>query len=477
MSFSIPLDSSGEFLLTEDAFGVHEGPVSYSVDASTSQQTTTAYTEFHTLSVISPHIVMILRDNSLPEPLADKDNKVRDSKRELLAAVAQMHNNPDHATSMLQDLPVAKARNSYTVIKNGRLVLAAGVDSVPRGTDTFTFPFFRLESRHVQTINTIMLDQAHNIFTIVYKSDAALCKALEFYLSYPTCSNGNYSTKTISERSDDPTLLLLRKLEHVAHILGSEVEAKYHVEPLTDVDATYDNTVAEVLRTAKPPNGLSPSNPLAIPVTVLVEVLEACGLNIRAAYAIDVIFESDDRPSHPELTHQAVQRVDREILTEHTGNIRDVDLRLWNLGWHALVKRALQGADVDLGRDVEEMRRTISKLDLGLKLSALVRGDLVQPGKTNLGQAQLSLTRDCATRFPLLLSKIMTLMRLTNATSTPFRSTARVLSPNANTSDRLRTWTERLVRSPCPQCKTKRVPATRLPIVHSHKASLRIFSC
>ncbi|KNG48401.1 hypothetical protein DDE82_002151 [Stemphylium lycopersici] len=152
-----PSDPSDEFLLTGNAFGIHEGPVDYSTNCST-------------------------------------------------GAMMQAHNDPAHAVSLLRDLPVMKARNSYTVVKNKRIFLADNADGEPRKENNFTFTFFRLESRHVQTMNLVMLDQAHNSSHIVFKSEAGLRRALEFYLGYPTQANGLYSIKTISERPDLSTI-------------------------------------------------------------------------------------------------------------------------------------------------------------------------------------------------------------------------------------------------------------------------------
>lgn len=190
VAFVTPSDPSEEFILTDNAFGIHEGPVSFSVKKFTGEQTMTAYTEFHLLNVITPRLAMVLRQNCMPEPLEDTDHEIRKQKLEMIAEQARTHNDPKNATSMLQDLPLAKARNSYTVLQNGKLVLAEGADGKFRASDTFHFLFFQLESKHIQTINTVMLDQAHTITKLVFKSESALRKALEFYLASPVLAKG-----------------------------------------------------------------------------------------------------------------------------------------------------------------------------------------------------------------------------------------------------------------------------------------------
>ena len=363
LAFVTPSDLSEEFILTENSFGIHEGPVSCSVDRLTGKQKTTAYTEFHVLSVISPHLAMVLRHNLLPEPLEDKDIKVRDGKKEQLAMNAQFHYDPDHATSLLQDLPVAKPRNSYTVVRNGRLELARGADGVPRAADTFRFRFFRLESIHVQTINAVMLDQAHEISTLVFKSKTALRRALEFYLSFPTQAKGGHSLKTISERQDDPMLLLFRKLEHLAHTLGSDVKAKYHIDPLVDTDepAPLDEIIAEVLKTAKP----TTSNTLVDMVTtVLLQVLIKSNSNVLSIYAIDLITQADGRPSYPKSVFEAVQLSDPANLNQHTKELFAVELQTWILVWEMLAHRASQVPGAGLDHYIKLMREQLAQIGI-----------------------------------------------------------------------------------------------------------------
>ncbi|EUC48120.1 hypothetical protein COCMIDRAFT_49889, partial [Bipolaris oryzae ATCC 44560] len=230
MAFVTPSDPQEEFILTENAFSIHEGPVSYTVDRFTGEEKQTVYTEFHLLTVISPRLAIVFRSNDMPEPLEDLFPGFREQKLDMLAAIASVHTDPEHATSLLEDLPIAKARNSYTTVRNGRIELAEGADGEPRMNDKFDFIFFRLESNHAQKINMVMLDQAYKIDQLVFKSKSALRKALEFYLEYPCLTRGLYSMKTVSDKPDDPRLRFLKKMEHVAHTLGSSAVAKYHVD-------------------------------------------------------------------------------------------------------------------------------------------------------------------------------------------------------------------------------------------------------
>jgi hypothetical protein len=361
LAFVTPADSSEEFILTDNAFSIHEGPGTVSVDRFTGKKTLKIHNEFHLVNVISPQLAMILRDNMMPEPLEDVDIEVRKWKRDMLAAMASMHIDPVNATSMLFDLPVAKARNSYTTLSNGRLILAQGADGMPRRSDNFTFEFFRLQSRHTQLINTIMLDQAHHASMLVYKSEKALRKALEFYLDYPTQSKGGHSIKTITDLPDDPMLLLFRKLEYVAHGMGSAVKAKYHVDPLMDDDVALPINQATffVLKTAKP---IVTSDFLNFAMVILEDVLQKAHKSIRAVHAIDQVLMADGSPTYPELLFCFVRQANPASFNEYTIALPAVDLRTWMMAWDILVQRASQQTGGDCKDDVNNMQAALGRL-------------------------------------------------------------------------------------------------------------------
>jgi hypothetical protein len=236
LAFVAPSNPEQEFILTENAFSIHEGPGSISIDRVTGKQTMKAYTEFHFLSILSPNLAMILRHNALPEPLEDANPVIRQQKIAVLADQARQHFDPRHATSLLLDLLIAKARNPLIVVDNAWLVSGDGAIKNPRPNDRFRFKFFRVKSKQTQMINTVMLDQGHHTSSIIFKSDTALRTALDFYLDFPTQTKGGHSIKTITDLPDDPMLLLFQKLENVAHSLGFRVKARYHVDPLMSTE-------------------------------------------------------------------------------------------------------------------------------------------------------------------------------------------------------------------------------------------------
>lgn len=360
LSFVTPSDLGEEFILTDNAFSIHEGPVDYTIDRFTGEQIRNAYTEFHVLSVISPRLVMILRHNLLPEPLEDQIPGQHKRRELMLACHVSVHVDPRYAKSMLQDLPIAKARSSYTVVENGQLALAPGADGVPHKRDTFKFPFFRLESRHVQMINLVMLDQAQHSLYIIFRSRAALQKALDFYLDFPTQTYGMYSLKTISGRSDDPALLFLRKLEAIAASLGSNVKARYHVDE--DEDLAFDEIVARVLSTIKP---ASRNTSIGLLATILLQIIHASELTVCAIHTLDLMLEQDSsHVSYPDHVFQAVQKADASVLMEYTKGIKYVSVRDWQMAWSVLARLDSQAPIEDMKSETVAMDKRLRQLNL-----------------------------------------------------------------------------------------------------------------
>ncbi|KFY44361.1 hypothetical protein V495_03503 [Pseudogymnoascus sp. VKM F-4514 (FW-929)] len=232
MALCTPSTPEEEFLLTENGYGIHEGPVSAHMDPKTGNFITTSYTEYHVFSVISPRLMIVLRSFLLPNPLEDNSNDIREFRQTCYQQCASMHNVPDEANSILADLPISKARNSYTRIVDGQAVLLAGEDGTQRASHRFGFPFFPITAEQVHKINFIMLEESYRIRTIVFGTPAAAKKTIEYYL---TMALGK-RFKVVSSKSDDRRLVFLRKLEGVIRAMGSDVTAVYHtlVDPPTE---------------------------------------------------------------------------------------------------------------------------------------------------------------------------------------------------------------------------------------------------
>jgi hypothetical protein len=225
LALCTPSHQDDEFLLTENAYSIQEGPVSLTVDPVTGESVMTCYTEFHVFATISPKLMIVLRSNLLPQPVEDINDDERYMKETLYELNAFQHNNPDTANSILEDLPIAKAHNSYSRIVDGRAIRIEGEDWTPRAYHKFCFRFFPISTSHVNKINCIMLEESYAISTIVFKSHLGARRALEYYLGM-SCE---HNFKTVSDAPDDLRFAFLKKLEQVVKQLGSGTIAVYQV--------------------------------------------------------------------------------------------------------------------------------------------------------------------------------------------------------------------------------------------------------
>jgi hypothetical protein len=217
-----------EFLLTENAYSIHEGPNSYRIDPQTGEQTPTAYTEYHVFAVITPKLIMVLRSLLLPVPEEDNNEETGDWRKTMYQLNIKQHNYPLTSGSVLADLPIAKPRNSYSRIVDGRAVLLDGEDGTHRADHKFCFRFFPLETDHVNKINNIMLEQSTMISKIVFRSYSGARKTFEHYLSLPSESGFKY-VPNVPGVSDDPRIVFLMKLEEAVKKMGSSVTACYQI--------------------------------------------------------------------------------------------------------------------------------------------------------------------------------------------------------------------------------------------------------
>ncbi|KAF2135647.1 uncharacterized protein K452DRAFT_238983, partial [Aplosporella prunicola CBS 121167] len=232
LAFCTPQHSDDEFVLTRNAYEIHEGPVSFSVDPTTGENKMTAYTEYHNFAPVSPKLMIVLRSTFLPNEEEDAVPGLRE-RRELFRDIIHRnsHNDYDMTNSFLEHLPVTKAENSYTEIVDGMPALKEGEDRDPgcrRAHDRFHFRFFRLSSDYTQKINSILLNEAYNTSELVYGSEKGAQRALRHYLTDPCKEEGAYPLKIIPS-PDDPRKLFLEKLEQAAQLLGFQAKAKFDI--------------------------------------------------------------------------------------------------------------------------------------------------------------------------------------------------------------------------------------------------------
>ncbi|OBT69547.1 hypothetical protein VE03_01179 [Pseudogymnoascus sp. 23342-1-I1] len=251
MALCMPSEQDDEFLLTENGYGIHEGPVSSRVDSITGESTATSYTEYHVFAAISPRLMIVLRSLLLPNPTEDNIQDIREFRQTMYRMSASAHNDPSKANSILTDLPISKARNSYTQFIDGKLVLLNGEDGTHRANHRFCFRFVPIIKDQVDKINGIMLEESYGISTIVFGSHTGARKIMESYLSI--IPRGEYGFKIVSGKPDDRRLVFLRKLEQVVQQMGSNVVAVYHSRNITPTNEETDELVARMMELNNPP--------------------------------------------------------------------------------------------------------------------------------------------------------------------------------------------------------------------------------
>ena len=169
LAFCTPETGDDEFLLTQNSYSVFEGPNSL----------TGAWTDYHIFAPVSPRLLMVTRSCLLPSGIDGEGGE--EERLAMLEQCKAMHFELPSADSCLEDLPIAKARNNYTRMLNGKLVLLP--TKISREKHIFFFKFFAVKATHVQKINQIFLEEALGTIKLVYKSSIGLRLALEYYLA------------------------------------------------------------------------------------------------------------------------------------------------------------------------------------------------------------------------------------------------------------------------------------------------------
>ncbi|PKY00030.1 hypothetical protein P168DRAFT_330605 [Aspergillus campestris IBT 28561] len=216
LTFCEPESPQLEFLLTENSFGVYEGPSDCGFDARTGKIVPGLYTKWHMFAPVAPRLLIILRSNMLS---AGDSESSADSAR-LGAYIRSLHQNPERAGSILDDLPVRRCANSYS---------AQGVPNATEWTacadHRFYFECFRLSCKHVELINTLFLEESHAVSSIVYHAQDALRASLKAYLL-----DRRPGFKTASDHPLDQRKLHILALEKIARDLGMTEKAKYTLQ-------------------------------------------------------------------------------------------------------------------------------------------------------------------------------------------------------------------------------------------------------
>ena len=181
MVFCKPRSVDDEFLLTENVFGIFEGPNNLEMNPVTQELKRGMWTEWHNFAPVSASLLIILRSNFLPGNIVEEGNDFYDKVYQTIIAMQPF---PERAASLLQDLPVKRCTTSYATVRHGKVALNADYQG-PSPGDQYTFECFELESRHVNLIDSLFLEEAISATSISYKSSTAIARAIRAYLEDP----------------------------------------------------------------------------------------------------------------------------------------------------------------------------------------------------------------------------------------------------------------------------------------------------
>jgi len=237
MTICTPVDDEQEFILTDYSYGVFEGPNTFARNKETGEVEGSAYCPLHIFAPVSPKLMIICRSAALPNPLEDADDKIRTWREGIRRhALDSIYSDELIDLCRLKELPVAKARNNYTQIVNGRLVPLPGHDGTRKKDHRFVFGIFPINSWHTNIVNSILLDNLGPSTSVVFKTASSLARTLEWYLAAPCHVAGKISIGVDGYRKEE----CLRKLEIISRSLGSKkktVSGKLHIP---DQDTAHD---------------------------------------------------------------------------------------------------------------------------------------------------------------------------------------------------------------------------------------------
>ncbi|KAH0491110.1 hypothetical protein TgHK011_002553 [Trichoderma gracile] len=183
MAICTPTNPDEEFVLTDNCYNVSEGPTTSHYDEASGKYITKS-PRFHMFAPISPRLMLVLRNGHLPEPTRDADPEER-ALRELGRQLLIDGIYGSGTKSMLEDLPIRKASNSYSHFENGILMPNAGWNQQLGMNDEFCFTFTKISTSHVQKINGLLIDHAFHGSRIVFNRKDSFMDLVEWYLTEP----------------------------------------------------------------------------------------------------------------------------------------------------------------------------------------------------------------------------------------------------------------------------------------------------
>ncbi|KAF8451461.1 hypothetical protein BDZ91DRAFT_802688 [Kalaharituber pfeilii] len=213
MALCTPKSDDDEFILSECAFSIHEGPTEAPMAAYTKsdpsgmldplefgRSRSSKYTEFHKLAPLAPNLLVVLRSNHL-----------RGENKWMLKERAKFPGQEQWARKSIFDhLDLKPAMPSY-----GQVTPA---EFKPKDDDKFTFKLHKLGHRDVRLFNSVILEEAKQGLT--WRRDEAMVRTLREYLEDESCKLGAEFTlftgalDTLPDvRRREALWILVRKLE------------------------------------------------------------------------------------------------------------------------------------------------------------------------------------------------------------------------------------------------------------------------
>jgi hypothetical protein len=172
-----PDHADDEFIITENGFGIHEGPTFENIVLNPQTNApiqTDSYTEYHKLAPLSPKLLLVLRSNFL--------RKGNEHMLRALRATPQVSQTPSLFERL--DLEPAAAYGGQN-----------GQRSEATDDRVFTFKIHKISREYMDLFNSVLLEEAR--ISITWVSDKAFQKTLRAYLENPIFRNpsGNVERK------------------------------------------------------------------------------------------------------------------------------------------------------------------------------------------------------------------------------------------------------------------------------------------
>ncbi|CCX29845.1 Similar to hypothetical protein [Tuber melanosporum Mel28]; acc. no. XP_002837738 [Pyronema omphalodes CBS 100304] len=165
LAFCEPADEADEFVITDNGFGIHEGPTYTNVDKSTGIEGISSYTEYHKLAPLSPKLMLVLRSNYLRKGCEADLRKFR------------MRPEVGKSKSLFENLPIEAATPSYA----SDTALVEKFEA--KDEHTFAFKIQSIPRQYVDLFNGLLLHEARG--SITWRADSAMQRTLDIFLKGP----------------------------------------------------------------------------------------------------------------------------------------------------------------------------------------------------------------------------------------------------------------------------------------------------